>query len=683
MTALIVCPDCGHENPPTAKFCGSCGATIGTAAAARQAPAPVNPAPVKKSEVPKTMFGIPAFPGSTSPGTATPDILATNPTEPTSPTKPIETSADRTLIDKPLVPDQPALPNTQKAVPKTMFGMPAMFADKAPSGPTEANTAQQQKAAEVTPMVHTSAAQPAAGLPAAQAAMGLPAAQAATGLPAAPHPADQASAHAHPPSPAPARTASAEPGGATRDLHKPAAQAPASTTEAAAAPKKKIGPSHRTMLGVAAETAAPKLQPQYTYPTGQDGLATAELATAGVRKTPWLLYAGILLAVLGIGAIGTAYWLYSKEQSVGLTARVDQSNALLVQIRDLPSGAKVMLGTQEGVRANPNATPAEFRFSLDPAALRVGDNRFTLRIERSGSDPIVRTVTIASEVFATANLGQVSSASPSYEVVILTLAGAQLTINDQAVPLDTVGRGVAVFPRSAWTNVAGGFEHRAAYLIRLPTGREIRGELRTSLRAVALRVDGVADDFVATTDHIDVWGAADPNSTIIATWQAAPGTVAAQTNATAAGTFSVRVPRPTGAAAELTIEARSEGRVPLTVERTIHLDAATARNPPAAVRSASTRSFAALLAADPDTLVDFNASVFAVSADDHSAQALMEPCDSADPCSVWIRYGEVSRLAAPANVRVVARRAGEQRYRSSSGELRTVPRFDALWIRAR
>ena len=61
-------------------------------------------------------------------------------------------------------------------------------------------------------------------------------------------------------------------------------------------------------------------------------------------------------------------------------------------------------------------------------------------------------------------------------------------------------------------------------------------------------------------------------------------------------------------------------------------------------------------------------------------QILVRDCPEGDQCPLWVTFPAATTVELRERVRVFGTVAGEQQFRSQSGQIRTVPRVDATFI---
>lgn len=631
----------------------------------------------------------------------------------------------------------PAAPSAEPARPqqKTMLGLSgfgpmggAPVGSPVVGAPLQPQHAAPQISAPV-PQVSAPAPQVAAAIapqPMTAAAPIAPAQPAAPPLHAQPLPPAQPAAHAQPPAqpfhhaaPQVASVASPQVSAPSPQVSAPSPQAAAPAPQPAmnvstpgapgAAAAKKLGPSHRTMLGVAAPApgvapggvalgggdVAPQspIAPGAVTLGGTPGNAygnvdTGEMSIAGM-PSPRRRNTGCLIAVLasailvasGALALFGYYHFYGRGPDV--TASVVQTPAgevVRIQIPGATEGTRVRYA---GAERPVVSGAAELPLSAD--ALRIGDNPLNIEIV-SGNTTTNVPITLTVEYRVRADLAGLESTPAAMAVVVEAVPGSTVTLAGAAMPLDAQGRGRTEVPIASLTPGAdGALAHNAAYVVTPPGGQPASGTLSTRIPIAALELrqplDGAVTDRASVTVAGRTAAVAEGQNTTRVTIEGRDAPVAAD------GTFSLEIPLPDAAAdgrAILHVVSRRPGSAPREVVVGV-------RRVPDLRRAASEvlvdRSLGyTQLAEQPDAargrLVALDGQVYNADVQDGRGvlQMLVRGCTRADRCPLWVTYAPADPIEPGAVVRVVGVSGGTQQFRAESDETRTVPRIDATFV---
>ena len=476
----------------------------------------------------------------------------------------------------------------------------------------------------------------------------------------------------------------------------PAALAPAPTPAVAPAPaepKRAIGPSNRTMLGVVAPAgrAASAAPPEPTAPTAPVYLPPTPQRSAEVSSTdvsiaglpsPRRRVRGWLLALLALGvllvasviAAGLYYRMTRNRVEVAAVVAANASGEVLgVDVARAPAGAHVHFGT-----IDQPLTGTHVDFPLAADALHVGDNVVAIDVVFPDGSTESHSVTLTVEYRVRADLTTLSATPPAITVVVDALPTSTVVLDATPLALDAAGHGVRAYPIAAMTpDATGTLSLTAHYTITPPApATPATGTLSSRVPTTVLRMERPADQAVTDRSTVDLSGVTQPGATV--TVDGAAATVSAD------GHFSFSAPLASVGTHELHVAATMTGRAPASalihVERVA--DLARAAN---AYTIDRTLTYARLAAA-PGTFqgqhVAIEGRVYNVDLQDgHGVlQMLARDCPAGQRCPLWVTHSAVTDITVESWVRVIGSVAGEQQFMSQSGEVRTVPRVDAAFV---
>ncbi len=474
----------------------------------------------------------------------------------------------------------------------------------------------------------------------------------------------------------------------------PPAASPDPAPAAAAAAKRNIGPSNRTMLGVIAPVVArvstpaaapdpvPVAPPGPMYtPRNQPDTSASDVSIAGL-PSPRRRLRGWLFALLGVGVllvgcvIAAGLYYRMTRMRVDVAAAVAASatgETLGVDVLRAPAGTRARFGTIEQPLAG---THVDFPLAAD--ALHVGDNAVAIDVLLPDGTVETHTVTLTVEYRVRADLATLTATPPAITVVVDALPGSTIVLDAQPLPLDAAGHGVRAYPIATLTpDASGTLSLTAHYTITPPApAAAATGTLSSRVPTTVLHVERPAD--TATTDQpsIVVGGITQAGATV--TIEGVAATVSAD------GHFSATLPLAAVGVHELHVAATLAGRAPASalihVERVADLGRAAAAFP--VDRTLTYARLAAAPASFVGQHVAIEGRVYNVDLQDgHGVlQMLARECVGAPRCPLWVTHPAIRDIALESWVRVVGTVAGEQQFVSQSGEVRTVPRIDAVFV---
>ncbi|AKF07942.1 DNA polymerase III subunits gamma and tau [Sandaracinus amylolyticus] len=590
------------------------------------------------------------------------------------------------------LPDLPQQPEPAARAPqnRTMLGMPAIdaaaiaaAAQRASAPPAQpASTAAPAAlappaAAPAAPMPPAAAPMPPAAAPMPPAAAPMPSAAAPMPSAAAPMPPAAApmppAAAPMPPAPAPIAPVAAEP-------------APAASKRAA------LGPSNRTMLGVVVPTAdparaslpqapapAPAAPPAPAYAAPDPLDATGDMSIAGL-PSPAKRGRGLLLAMLAIGVLvmlgvvgGLAWWRFGPRDTPirATVAQGEQGEVLDVEVPGAPEGSRVRFGGAEQPLASGRA-----RLPLSAEALHVGDNPLSIDVVAPDGAVTTHRVTLTLELRVRADLSTLDAAEPAITVVVEALPGSTATLDAQPLALDAQGRGSRAYPIAAITPGAdGSLAHQARWTVQPPSGEAAQGTLDTRVPLTTIQIDRPGDQVVTDRDRIEIAGAVPPQATVTIDGQSVPVND---------GRFLHVYPLAQVGDATPRIVARAPGRAPATRTITIRRVADLAREAASfeVDRALTYARIAQAPAHFQGQRVALEGRVYNVDVQSGRSvlQMLVRDCPAGQRCPLWVTYPAATEVTVESWVRVLGTVAGEQQFRSESGQVRTVPRVDATYV---
>jgi hypothetical protein len=417
-----------------------------------------------------------------------------------------------------------------------------------------------------------------------------------------------------------------------------------------------------------------------------DGLATQDYEIPGMPRkgrgasklVPIL--AGVFVLV---GLVAAAGWW--------ATHRTPTVNVLPAQVRSAPTGDGLVVSltvpsAQAGTKLKYNGQEfaadaqghVEFPVSLAPTQVGVIDLPTEL-VTSSGAEARTVRFTIAWRVEP--DLRHLGEDPPSVHLVFHVPTGASLSVVNQAIQVSG-GTGIAALPAPQPAALRVGetdTTRRDRYPIRvtLADGTRVEGEYELRLPRTPLRVDAPPPVSVINVEEAIVQG------TVGASARVRIGTI----NATVTGTtFTANVPLHDGRN-DVNVDVFAPGgapaRAPLVIYRNVTPDAYLAM-------SGGSRGPAALAATPPavGARLRVNAQVIgtinAAGPEGPTFQVVVS--DRACPnnrCPAWVNVGPNVAVSDRDNVEIVGEVTGTRAYATQSGERRSDPVIQGLFVTPR
>ena len=468
---------------------------------------------------------------------------------------------------------------------------------------------------------------------------------------------------------------------------------PAPQPAMSASTAKRVGPSNRTMLGVAtpgapqigsaASPAAPMPAPAAMPAPMPSPMNTGDMSIAGLpsprrRNTGCLVAALALFMLMGAGTLAFfAYQRFARGPDIRASLMQDAAGAEMLQV-EVPNAAA---GTQ--VRFGANTAPVADGHAQLPLAsdsLQLGDNPLAIEVLPPGGTAQPVTVTLTLEYRVRADLAPLAGDEPAIHILIEALPGSAVQFNDAALPLDATGHGRGVIPFAAMTAAGDGFmSARSDYTITREGHPPVTGNAHTSRIPVAqLELRSPLAGAITDQASVPVMGRVAPGARVRIEGQ--------DVTADPQGAFRLVVPLPAAGPdgqAVLHLRASRAGAAPKELE--IHItrvaDLRRAADAVAVDRSITYDQLAEHAEA-VGHLAAFEGQVYNVDVQDGRGilQMLTRPCTRADRCPLWVVYSPGAEITSGTSVRVVGMTTGPQQFRAENGDVRSVPRIEATHV---
>ncbi|MDQ3037143.1 MAG: hypothetical protein M3Y87_32415, partial [Myxococcota bacterium] len=369
-----------------------------------------------------------------------------------------------------------------------------------------------------------------------------------------------------------------------------------------------------------------------------------------------------------------AWWRFGPRASA-IRASVAQTDAgeevLDVQVPGAPEGTRARFGGAEQALSDGRA-----QFPLSAESLHVGDNPLSIDVIAPGGAVETHRVTLTLELRVRADLTTLAAAEPAITVAVEALPGSTATIDGQPLPLDAQGRGSRAYPIAAMTPSAEGVvQHVVRWAVQPPSGEAAEGTLTTRVPLTTIQIDRPGAELVTDRAQVEIAGAVAPQSVV---------TIDGQPVAVNEGRFLHTYPLPAVGDFTPRIVAHAPGRAPVTRTVTIHRVEDLARE--AAGFEVDPTLTYARIAQSPahyqGQRVALEGRVYNVDVQGGRSvlQMLVRDCPAGQRCPLWVTYPAATDVTVESWVRVLGSVAGEQQFRSESGQTRTVPRVDATYV---
>ena len=470
--------------------------------------------------------------------------------------------------------------------------------------------------------------------------------------------------------------------------------APVQITAAAltASTPKRVGPSNRTMLGVAtpgvaqvnAPVAPPAAAPVVLSPMPMAATApmpsipsmpSGEMSIAGLpsprrRNTGCLAVALALFVLSGAGAL--AFFGYQRfARTPDALAALQQNAAGQEVLRvELPGAA---VGTQ--VRFGTNTAPVTEGLAELPLAsdtLQLGDNPLAIEVLVPGAAPRTVDVTLTLEYRVRADLTPLASDEPAIHILIEALPGSTVLFNDAPLALDATGHGRGVIPFASLTPAEAGFlRARSDYTITREGHPPVSGDAHTSRIPISqLLLRSPLEGAITDQPNVTVHGRVAANARVRIEGQ--------DLMADPQGAFRLVVPLPAagpGGISTVHVRACQPGAAPIDVAIPVQrvADIRVAANAIEVDRSINYEQLVERAEARGRTAA-FEGQVYNVDVQDGRGilQMLTRPCTREDRCPLWVVYSPSNDIPTGTTV--------PQQFRAENGDIRSVPRIEATHV---
>lgn len=430
-----------------------------------------------------------------------------------------------------------------------------------------------------------------------------------------------------------------------------------------------------TMLGVARpgiaplhpEQPKPAAVPRAAMPMGTPSAQTAVWQgeafprAAPASATPerparrWLWLPLVALAVLGLIAVGAAWWLWSSAPELRAEVVSDEqgSERLKLTCPSCPDGSQVTLNGQESVFQSQTAEVPLSR------PLAIGENEVTLALRKPGQgSPSTVSLLVPIEFRVRSDLTPLQAAKPRIRVVVEAPPSSRAQVNGAELVIGPNGRAETFVDVAAELTgpspTVARLDERIPYRVTTASGQR-QGELTIQLPIVPLVIESPGATVITERPEFMLTGRTQRDGTV---------TVADRSIAVdSAGRFAQRM--AVSSVGETTIQVRATAPdfaprlVPLTVRRVESLQAEAER-----LRAGAVQTLTGVAGANrpkDGALVAFDGKVSDVRVDAQSSVLLVEATPPCPPSSCVFRavHGLALNVEKGQRVRVVGSYLGQ------------------------
>ncbi len=424
--------------------------------------------------------------------------------------------------------------------------------------------------------------------------------------------------------------------------------------------------------GLDAKSSSGRMRAPVIYPTDAAEEEALTLPTKGPGKGVAIGALVVGLVVLAIGGGALAWALMAGGSAIHASVVQGPTGEMLeIEVPGAEAGTSVRFGGEEQ-----ELEASRARFALAAEDLSLGDNELSVDVVAPDGTVETETVELYLEMRVRADLGPLSNAPPAIEVIVEAPPGSTASLEGDALTLDAQGRGSRRFTiQGSAANAEGLVEHVVRYRVRPPDGEEAQGELRTRIPLTTLQLDRPGAEVVTDQTSVEFAGAVAPGATV---------TVGGATAQVTDGRFVYPYALPEVGEQTVEVVARHSGRAPRVAE--VRIRRVADLEAEAASFEVNEELTYARIAQNPATYrgqhVAFEGQVYNVEVRNGRSmlQILVSECPDGERCPLWVSYPSATETELRSRIRVLGAVAGEQQFRSQSGEIRTVPRVDATFI---
>jgi hypothetical protein len=618
------CQHCGAAIEPNTHFCAECGKAVA---------APAQPVP-KTTMLGAAGLVVPPPPADDAGRTTAAGI-----------SQPARGAMGRTMIGIPLSPLQPPpdaqpprpAPSAAKVTAKTMLGLPLPVRPDAVPPPASSGSPAPHEAGAGPDPRH------------ARTLVGAPEALADTD---------------------PLRVSAATAQSHTRTMMGLEDGAPLAEDAAESAIAQAEHTARQSASGQRSATAERVTPARGSRPSGSGRLSTRG-SVPGVRRGPSPLV--LAFALIAFAAALVLGYLALRPAS-GPAARVrvvtdEQGESMEFEVPGAAASVKLRFGGQE--------KPLEagrVRFLLGPDSLRVGKNVVPYDLVAPGGGVTSGRISLSVDYRVTLDTGPLRAGKPNVDVVVAAVAGSQVWLDGEAIELDAQGRAV----RSdvlAPGGTAGSVEHVVRYRVQPPTGEPSLGELRTVIPIATMEIDRPGVQVTTDRDGVEIAGAVDRDASVTVDGQPVP---------VVAGRFLYRYALPQPGSYQPEVVATVDGKAPHAVQLQVTRVADLAE---AAKEFTFDRTLTYAKITQNPTIyrgqrLAFEGRVYNVNVEGgrSALQILVRECPAGQRCPIWVSYLAATEFTVNSWVRVLGVVEGEQQFRSTTDEVKVVPKVEAAFL---
>ena len=469
----------------------------------------------------------------------------------------------------------------------------------------------------------------------------------------------------------------------------PAGAAPQPAPAQAAPAKAAPGPTtNRTMLGVAVQPgaggapAAPApaaAMPGYAGQAAQPAPYGAPAAEDPYypepprKKSRVGLFVGLLFLLLAAAGAAAAAYFFFASGTANVRATIvstETGESLQVDVPEAEPGTKLRFN---GVESELEAGRAAFPLAED--RLQLGDNNFVVDVIGPGGSVEQAQIVVSVPYRVRADLSALEDEPPTLRMVVDALPGSTVSLDEESVTLDANGHGSREYPLDSGDD-SPHLERVVRYRVVVPEGQPADGQVTTRIPFATLQLDRPGASSLTDKERLEVVGAAHPEARVTLDGEAV--------ELNGEGRFRTYLEIGEVGSSEHVVVAHQAGRAPR--RRTLQVRRVADLRQEAASYPVDADITYAHLTQNPDAYRGHKAAfvgrVYNVDVGDGKSvlQMIVRDCPTGQRCPIWVNYDGATDAEINSWVRAVGELAGEQQFRSPSGQVISVPRIDAVFV---
>ncbi len=450
--------------------------------------------------------------------------------------------------------------------------------------------------------------------------------------------------------------------------------------------------TNRTVLGMTPPVLDPGEKPVTDVRSTASKAAlrtdTSSAASAGQAEHEPLVVpvrfgrAGAVAKRVGLGVVALAFVVAAAvavyrwvRPEPGLRVQVTHTGGRETLVVDVPSankGTKVRFGGAERT-----VKAGRVSFTLASDTLQVGDNKLVLDVVDPDGSVDTEQVVLALSFRVRPDLRALKEDPPKLRILVDSLPGADVMVDDTPLELDFRGHAKLDYLLEGEDSSASALDRAIRFRISPPGGKTHTGKIRLRVPYATLQVDRPGDRVVTDRAFVEIAGAVHSSAAVSINGVGLKVTK---------GRFLKRMKLSRNGPFRFEVVAREPGKAPrkrvLAVKRVASLADEAAKYE--IDKSLSYKRVVTNPAIYRGRHAQFVGRVYHVDVHGGASvlQILVRDCGRGQRCPLWVTYPAATEHEVDSWVRVLGEIAGEQQFRSSSGQVVSVPRLDASYVLA-